>query len=291
MCCTVEKAELSNTKILSLPLDNGNHFIAYGNSVRNESGKPNAMILPIPGRTKPEWFHNTEKYKAFLDDIIREATLSKWLGLHSRSAKGLTLTESLGDSFGHYEKFQLGMYTVGLADSFDGIAAFLESLPDSERPEVGKELQEFFKSHYPNWSFAICCFNTNKPIDAQPIAFEYTPLDPSLIYFPTMDAHDGGAPRLDDDVHVDHTFIYEHTGPREKKYVMEHIKLNDVPEFLDKRKFRIMPIVDWEPNGDTVVDANEMITLEFSRNPEFIRAKNIFDRPKNTSNGAGSALT
>lgn len=286
MCCTVEKAKLSNTKILSLPLDNGNHFIAYGNSVRNESGKPNAMILPIPGRTKPEWFHNTKKYKSFLTDITKKATWMNWMGWNTR---GLMKSASLGDNFSSYEKFQLGMYTVGLSDSFDGIAAFLNSLPDDERPAVSKELQEFFKSHYPNWSFAICCFNTSKPIDAQPIAFEYTPMDPNNLYFPTMDAHNGGAPDLDEKVEVDHMFIYEHTGPREDKYAMEHIDLDNVPDFLNKRKYRTMSMGGYMSNGDTVVNITEMSALQFLHEPEFIRAKNIFDRPNNTSDGAGSS--
>lgn len=286
MCITSSKAHLSQTKILSLPLENGNHFVAYGNNVRNESGKPNAMILPIPGRTKPEWFHNTKKYKSFLDDIISEATMQNWLGLRSRGMKSLSLD---GDSFGSYEKFQLGMYTVGLADSFDGIAAFLMSLPDEQRPEVGEELQNFFKSHYPNWSFAICCFASNKTIDAQPIAFEYTPIDSNLLYFPTMDAHDGGAPDLDEEVDVDHTFIYEHTGPMERSYAMEHIKLKDVPKFLDKKKYRIMPAFGSEPNGDTVVSIDELNSIEFSKDPEFKRTANIFDKTKKVSDDAGSS--
>ncbi len=276
MCITSRKAHLSQTKILSLPLENGNHFIAYGNSAKNESGKPNAMILPIPGRTKPEWFHNTAKYKSFLNDIVKEATLSNWLGLRSRSLKAKSLK---GDSFGSYEKFQLGMYTVGLADSFDGIAAFLVSLSDEERPEIGEELQQFFRNHYKDWSFAVCCFSSNKTIDAQPIAFEYTPIDPNLIYFPTMDAHDGGAPKLDEEVDVDHTFIFEHTGPREKKYAMEHIELDDVPDFLNRKKYRITPIYEFEQNGDTVVRIDELNTVEFSKDPEFVRSANIFEKP------------
>lgn len=69
MCITINHAHLSKTKILSLPLENGNHFIAYSNKVKNESGKPNAMILPIPGKTSPELFHNTESYKDFMDEI------------------------------------------------------------------------------------------------------------------------------------------------------------------------------------------------------------------------------
>ena len=43
MCITVNKANLAKTKIMSLPLESGNHFIAYSNKVKNLSGKPNAI--------------------------------------------------------------------------------------------------------------------------------------------------------------------------------------------------------------------------------------------------------
>lgn len=280
MCCTTDQAELNGTKILSLPLSNGNHFIAYANSVRNSSGKPNAMILAIPGKAKPEWFHDTTKYNTFLDDIIHKASLSEWLGLGWRTRGAKLLSEPLGDSLKSFDKFDLGIYTVGLAGSFDGIADFLASLPDEKRPEIGKELQDFFKGHYPDWSFAVCCFDSKDAMDSQPIAFEYAPMDPNLLYFPTMDAHDGGAPKLNEDVYTDHTFIFEHTGPMDRKYVMDSIELKGVPGFLDKRKYRIASMHGFEPNGDTVVEIDAMAEKEFSIDPDFLRASSIFDRSK-----------
>ena len=45
MCITVNHAALSNTKILSIPLENGNHFISYSNKAKNLSGKPIVHIF------------------------------------------------------------------------------------------------------------------------------------------------------------------------------------------------------------------------------------------------------
>jgi hypothetical protein len=52
MCITINKASLSKTNILSIPVENNRHFLAYINSVKNLSGKPNSMILHIPGKIK-----------------------------------------------------------------------------------------------------------------------------------------------------------------------------------------------------------------------------------------------
>lgn len=273
MCMTVNKAALSATKILSLPLENGNHFLAYSNKVKNLSDKPNAMILPIPGTTKQEWFHNTESYKGFLDEITEKARWENdWKGIRYRG-KGLHKLET----------FQLGMYTIGLSDSFDGAEEFINSLPKEKRPEVSDSLKAFFKEKYEGWSFAVCCFDSDKTIDAQPIALEYTPFNPDLIYFPTLDAHDGEAPSLSKDVKADHTFIYEHTGVfdneakndpfgRTTKYVMEYVQLEaNVPDFLNKRRYRLSSAKGSIQNGDTFIGIDEMNKSDFSKHADLFR--------------------
>jgi hypothetical protein len=261
MCITVNHASLSKTKILSLPLSNENHFIAYSNSVKNLSGEPNAMILAIPGKTKPEWFHNTEEYKDFLKEITDNAGLDSWLGtlFLSRGMKG-------------FDRFELGMYTIGLADSFEGAEEFINSLPENKRPKISEKLSEFFGLEYSGWSFAVCCFDSNKTIDAQPIAFEYTPFNSDFLYFPSLDAHDGDAPDLNASVLTDHTIIFEHTGKREKEYIMESLKLNaPVPDFLQNRKYRFVHMRGMAKNGDTFIKISEMNELEFSQDPKMYR--------------------
>lgn len=267
MCITVNRASLSKTKILSLPLENGNHFIAYSNSVKNLSGKPNAMILPIPGETNPSLFHDTTKYKNFMEDIIEKCGLDKYYGILSKS-----LSRSLS-----FDQFELGMYTVGLASKFDGVRDFLNSLPEEKRPEVSDSLKNFFQEKYAGWSFAICVFDSDKTIDAQPMAFEYKPFVSELIFFPTMDGHDGEAPDMDALVKMDHTFIYEHTGLMEEdKYIFKHIHLKDeVPEFLQNRKFRSVSYNSKHINGDTFLSVEQMNSLNFDIEPEFKKVKPV----------------
>ena len=261
MCITINKAELSGTKIMSLPLESGRHFIAYSNRVLNRSGKPNAMILPIPGTTKPEWFHNTEQYSKFLVEITKKAHMKEWVPSRSlgRVAKGMK----------SFEQFDLGMYTIGLASSFEGVEEFISSLSEEKRPVVSDELRGFFREHNAGWSFAVCCFSSDKTIDAQPIAFEYEPFNPDLLYFPTLDGHDGGAPRLADAVMMDHTLIYEHTGVFDRKlYQMEYIELKDVPDFLNKRRYRLHEMQGNYPNGDRYIRISEMSGNDFADGPK-----------------------
>jgi len=283
MCMTVNKAALSATKILSIKLDNGNHFIAYSNKAKNTSGEPNAMILAIPGTTKPEWFHNTEKYRGFLDEITEKARWQEdWNGIRSRGMKGKSL----------HKEFQLGMYTIGLADSFDGAEAFINSLPKEKKPQVSEGLRNFLREKYDGWSFAVCCFDSNETIDAQPIAFEYTPFNPDLIYFPTLDAHDGDAPNLLKKVDADHTFIYEHTGKFENevetdsfgrcspKYQMKYVRLGaNVPDFLNNRRYRLSLAEGPIQNGDTYIVRSELQMLDFSKHADLFRMAPVPQKP------------
>ena len=266
MCITVNHAKLSGTKILSLPLENGNHFISYSNKAKNLSGKPNAMILPIPGETNPSLFHDTTKYKDFMEEITEKCELhGDYMGIRSRGMKG-------GD-FLSFDKFELGMYTVGLAKDFQGARDFLDSLPDEKRPEISEELKKFFEEKYAGWYFAICCFSSDKAIDAQPIAFEYRPFGENLLYFPTMDGHNGKAPIIDSVVKTDHTLIYEHTGKmNDIDYAQKFVTLDAaVPEFLQNRKYRAVFTRSVEKNGDTFVDLNKLKESEFRLDPEFKR--------------------
>lgn len=265
MCITINKALLSKTKILSLTLPNGNHFIAYSNKVKNESGKPNAMILPIPGETKPEWFHDTTEYKDFMDEIINKSRYTQdYLGVQMRS-----LSASKG-----IQKFELGMYSIGLSNDFKGIEDFIKELPENKKPEVSAELRSFFLDKYAGWAFAICLFDTDKTIDAQPIAFEYKPFSKKNLYFPTMDSHDGGAPKAESNIETDHTFIFEHTGmmDKSKTYAKTFVTLEaKVPEFLQNKRYRAVFSKGYEKNADTYIEISLMTALDFASDPKYKR--------------------
>lgn len=268
MCITVNHANLSKTKILSLPLENGNHFLAYSNKVKNESGKPNAMILPIPGETNPSLFHNTESYKDFMSEITKKCRLEEdYLGIHSRGFRSKSKS---------FESFELGQYTIGLSKDFVGVREFLDELPKEKRPEISEELKQFFEEKYAGWSFAICVFDSENTIDAQPIAFEYKPFSNELIYFPTMDGHDGKAPNVGGLVKTDHTFIYEHTGEMTGTYEKKFVTLDaPVPEFLQNRKFRAVYSNDFIINGDSFINTTHLASLNFTEEPQIKRIQPV----------------
>lgn len=270
MCISVNKAKLSGTKIMSLPLENGNHFLAYSNKVQNQSDRPNAMILPIPGKVKQEWFYNTEKYKNFLEEITEKCDHEQdYLGIRSRG---------ISKGFKSLSHFDLGMYHIVISDSFLGVLEYIAGLPEHKRPEISQELQKFFYEKYSGWSFAVCMFSSYKAIDAQPIALEYTPFNYDLLYFPTVDAHDGNAPNLNERVDTDHTFIYEHTGPKNPKYeyVMETIDLKaEVPAFLQKKAYRTVSSHSKEMNGDTYIGREALSKTPFEEDPFVYRGKPI----------------
>lgn len=272
MCITVNHAKLSGTKILSLPLESGNHFIAYSNKAKNLSGKPNAMILPIPGETNPSMFYDTTDFKDFLEEITEKCDLKKnYFGIRTRGMKSKSLPAG-------FESFSLGMYTVGLSKDFEGVKEFLDSLSEEKKPEISEELKNFFQEKYAGWAFAVCVFDSDKAIEAPPIAFEYKPFGEELIYFPTMDGHDGKAPDMSRVVDTDHTFIYEHTGsmeiPEGERYSYEQkfVTLDaKVPSFLQNKKFRSIISKGYQKNGDTFVNKTDMTGINFMEEPAFKR--------------------
>lgn len=247
MCITSAEAHLSKTRILSLPIEEGRHFIAYSNMVTNLSGKPNSMILPIPGKLKKEWFHNTEKYNTFMNDIV------EYLTPKTRGTKGLKLSADAS-----FDSFKLGMYYVGIAETFDGIQAFIETLKPEEHPALTESLSTFFREYYKNWGFVVCVFDAAKRMEAQPIAFEYEPFDYSVVFFPTMDAHNGLAPEKGE-VDVDHVFIYEDLS-RGQVYSPKN-----TPKFLQNRQYKYLKAHQRMQNGDTYFNAKKL-SREFSRN-------------------------
>jgi hypothetical protein len=271
MCITTNHADLSATKILSIPLDNGRHFISYSNKVKNLSGKPNSMILPIPGETDPSMFHNTEKYAKFMDEITKKCNYEEdYLGIRSR---GMSKSKSL------FMQFESGQYTIGLTKSLQGIKDFIGNLPEDKRPEITEDLQKFFSEKYKGWSFAVCVFDSEKTIDSQPIAFEYIPMAYNLIFYPTVDSHDGGAPNINEMVDTDHTFIYEHTGVMKDrgKFDKTSVTLDtpNVPDFLKDRKYRMVYVRGLQSNGDSFINMDDLSRTDFSEDARIKRVKPV----------------
>ena len=266
MCITTGPAKLSKTKIMSFPLENGRFMFSYVNNVRNGKGgipfdlggfmegdldledfgerKPNenanSMILPIPGEVREEWFYDTSKYNKFLDDIEE---------FHKPRTRSLSLSKGMASN--GVSVFENGMYTVVVSKNIESIKDAINTLPEEKRPEIQDELLNFFGDYYKGFSFVVCCFSGDKEMKAQPIMFEYAPNDPSKLFFPGMDAHDGGAPKLRKQVSVDHCLI-AHANMKE---ALSPDFTQDVPLVL-QRPYMTSEETGSRINGDWYLDVD-----------------------------------
>lgn len=264
MCIAVLPSEMENTKILSIPVggDSLNHFLCYSNNVVNLSGSPNAMILPVPGIVKQEWFYDTTPFKFFMNDISDNCNyLYDYLGREKSLSRG-----------GLSVNFKLGQYSIYVVPQDGDLTQTISSIDESIRPTIKNSFYDFFDKYYKNCSFVICLFGNNDTIDAQPIAFEYLPNNPNLLYFPTMDCHNGEIPDLNQYVKLNHIFLFEHTGlqPEGMKKTSTICRF-DVPSFLKDRKYRSLIGDNNELNGDTFIYIDNMTETSFGKYPLIYR--------------------
>lgn len=201
MCCTFTKSVMSNTRLyVGESFKNGKivHVLAYQNVA--ETDGPNAMVLPFPTDVAmgPENMINTSLFKDFLKDIT-DASKVHTKGFGAR--RGMTLCASAStDSLA--QVFDSGSYTVVLADHVDQIPEALTRVPARKRPKVSDQFLEGYGELYPDQPIAVCCWNGS--IEAEPLMAWYEPKDTSTLFIPTMDAHDGGAPKFGQKVDTDH---------------------------------------------------------------------------------------
>lgn len=213
MCCTIEPATLTNTKIYAAevqhPTEGLVHVIGYQNEAFSIPGRPNAMLLPIPavpGTVSQANLVNTETFKGILnkynDAVTRlEPTLRSFSrslgdvdGLTNYGAKGFTIFES-------------GSYTVVLASSGKYLSDGAKEVPEAKRVVIPQTFADGLEAMYPNWPIALCCF-VGAVEKAEPILWWYKPSNPEELLAPGIDAHDGGLPNLTKDVQRDHTLAF-----------------------------------------------------------------------------------
>jgi hypothetical protein len=203
MCITIgagTPAVLTGTKLYAgeaIVNDKYVHVLAYQNNA--DSDGPNAMIIPFPTDVPmgPENTLDTSKYKNFLTDI---SEASKH---HMRSAKFnsdyFTLECAAG---GVAQVFDVGSYTVILADNVAQVPAALQKVSLDKRPEVTTQFLLHYGRMYPKQPVALCCWSGY--VEAEPLLWMYEPKDKDTLFIPTMDAHDGGPPDLSAKVETDH---------------------------------------------------------------------------------------
>lgn len=203
MCCTIGRvaAKLTGTHLYVGEAEKDGktvHVMAYQNKA--ESAGPNAMVLPFPTNAamSEDNVIDTRKFKHFLEDISKASEIqrrsfrsdSKMLGARGISGNAVAAV------------FDVGSYTVVLADDVEQIPEALTRVKAPRRPTVSEAFLEGYGEFYPDQPIAVCCWEGS--IKSEPLLWWYEPKDKSQLFIPTMDAHDGNAPQLHQKVATDH---------------------------------------------------------------------------------------
>ncbi|GAA1096731.1 hypothetical protein GCM10009605_36560 [Nocardiopsis composta] len=206
MCISAAPAAFSETTLytgrLRHPEHGLVHVLGYQNSAANLADGPNAMLLHIPALSMSRRnFVSVGGHRDLLSRMVEALTpaaaagpaLMDWMGAAPRS---------------RVEVFEHGVYTVLLAGNAALIPAELYRVPPEKRPRLDPALLEFYAEHYPEHTFAVCCFDNAEAERAEPLVIRYEPHDPDLLVAPALDAHTGGPPDLDAQVPVDHWVVF-----------------------------------------------------------------------------------
>jgi hypothetical protein len=199
MCITASRARLSDTLVYSgegRMKGKDVHVLAYQNSA--DSDEPNAMILPFPTTAAmgPENIIDTRSFKGFLKDITNATKI------HTKSLGSDRRMRSASFGVAAAQVFDVGSYTVVLAEHVSQIPEALLRVPESKRPEISTRFLIGYGQLYPKQPVAVCCWSGN--IKAEPLLWWYEPSNKEQLFVPTMDAHDGNAPDVNANVDADH---------------------------------------------------------------------------------------
>jgi hypothetical protein len=173
------------------------HVLAYQNVAKTDG--PNAMIIPFPTDRAMDEDNviDTRPFKSFLKNIV-DATKEQLRsdGRRSMMTLGMSSAKSMA------KVFDVGSYTVVLANHVDSVPAALSRVPAYRRPKMSDKFLSGIGDLYPDQPIAVCCWDGE--IEAEPLMWWYEPHDTSKLFIPTMDAHDGQPPKKGEHVKTDH---------------------------------------------------------------------------------------
>ena len=204
MCVSAAPAKFASTIVYGRATERRGqqvHVLGYQNVARNRAKGPNAMLLPIPSAA-PMGPGNAIDARAFSGvlEAYRVALRSMLPVFRGIPSEGASAERSAS-----VQVFDTGSYTVVLAHQAElgAIEAALAQVPAARRPSISSELIDAYRRWYPGWHLALCCFAA-EGAGPEPMLWWYPPLDPSRVFLPGLDAHDGGVPQLGVQVEVDH---------------------------------------------------------------------------------------
>jgi hypothetical protein len=199
MCVSQFPASFIGTHILihepnPMVLGHPTRVMLYQNNTQNLHHGPNAMLLHIDALTPmgPDNFIATTQYPNVMKDMVTALTPRTRSGLGTLSAKGVQV-------------FDVGIYTVILAQNAATIPAALDQVPLDKRPAVNQPLFDWYGIAYPHHTVALCCFSASA--ESEPLMFHWEPRNPNQFIAPALDEHTGGIPDWKGMVSVDHWIL------------------------------------------------------------------------------------
>jgi hypothetical protein len=204
MCVTTERALLSGTIGAAWEQTNNDttvHYMGYQNRMQNRGDGPNSMLLHIPAvpdTLSPSNFIDTTTSPKVLKDM--ELVIPK---VHASVSRSMSVARERPAMV-----FDVGMYTVVLAQNASRISNALELVPERKRPSINPELLQAYDKWFPTWAIALCCFDNSEYKESHPMIIQYAPQDPNRLFIPGLDSHTGNVPDLNSAVSVNHTVIF-----------------------------------------------------------------------------------
>lgn len=254
MCVSVHPGHFDQTmiclydpdpRLFGLPI----RVLLYQNRVFNRHPGPNALLLHIDtlAPVSPHNFIATTGFPNIMQDMVA-ALNPPQVGTFGRTMLSPVDTVQV---------FDVGIYTVVLAQSARLIPNALQLVPEHKRPALNRELFEFYAQAFPpNWAVALCCFNSSA--SPEPLMFWYEPDNPSVFRAPALDEHNGGIPQPGEPVDVDHWLMvgsHRMEGGVEVNYSQWDIIPQKVRQLLPQR-IRGARFTGHMPNGDFTMSAN-----------------------------------
>jgi hypothetical protein len=232
------------------------HVMGYQNRAENLGSGPNAMLLPIPSALPmgPENAVDMTTAKTVLRDY-EKAYLA-----NQRRNRGFS--KSLGmdqDDLDEVQVFDSGSYTVVLAKDAKYINTALGQVPEHKRPKPNPMIFDAYSKLYPGWHIALCCYNGS--VDAEPMVWKYEPLDPSHLWLPALDGHDGNIPNLNATVQRDHTVIVSMVNSPKTKFASEAKFRDTLPvthQYLFGSSFHGIQTHGRTKNGDVMIPIKDI---------------------------------
>lgn len=208
MCVSMKAADFSGTigyvgEVVH-PLFGHVHMLGYQNTARTLSVGGNAMLLHMPAEglmTKENIIplDSTKLDKSLLknmrDDYFpTREKMSMNKGIYTNSARGISV-------------FKSGIYDIALTNKPTLVNDVLDQIPLNKRPDIHPDLMAWYEERFPGWNVALCCFDNQQSIDADPIYWWYKPRFQDRLHFPAIDAHDGVLPKARS-IWADHHILF-----------------------------------------------------------------------------------